>query len=67
MAGSFVVADPKQGYLLPAFLMSHFWPNCDGRDFGLSLGSWPNCGEFWRAFVTLVDRRCQHRAPMAEW
>ena len=19
--------------LLPAFLMSHFWPNCDGRDF----------------------------------
>ena len=28
--------------------MSQFWPNCDGRDFGLILGSWPNCCEFWK-------------------
>jgi hypothetical protein len=39
---------PSGRYLLPAFLMSHFVPNCDCRDFGLFLAVVPNCCEDWR-------------------
>ena len=41
--GACSMARQRRVQLLPADVMSHFWPNCDCRDLRPICGRWPNC------------------------